>query len=95
MLGATPSLAFVGRAAEAAQIGREHPPAPERALQLRLPHQGAEREGVHEHQHRLVGGLGIAVEVREGAGTELQVLADHEPKFYCTRARRRAAVGVG
>ena len=87
MLGATPSSRSVGRAAEAAQIGRQDPPAPERALQLRLPHQRAEREGVHEHQRRLVGGLGIAVEVREGAETELQVLADHGPKFYCTRCQ--------
>ena len=64
-LGVLGSL--IGRAAEAAQVGRQDAPAGEGAAKLRLPHLRAEGKRMHQHEHGLARRAGIVVQVGKRA----------------------------
>ena len=84
---------LVGRAAEAAQVGRQDAPAAEGALELRLPHLRAEREGMHQHQHGLVGRRRDRCRGRRACGNRAARYWRTTSRNLTARRRRRRVPG--
>ena len=66
-----------GRAAEAAHVRGNQPPAVRQRLHLAFPHRGSEREGMHQENDAGIALRGRRVEVGDRPGARVEELALH------------------